>query len=158
MEGIRAYLLSVTAAALVCAVIRSMTEQAGTGAGLIRLLSGVFLCFTVISPVTQIRLDSWLELPETFLEQGTAAAAEGEDYAKDILRQHIKEQTEAYILDIAQSFEIQIQADVTVSQGDPPVPEAVRLTGNLTAREKQQLSRRIEQELAIAKENQLWMD
>ena len=41
MEGIRAYLLSVTAAALVCAVIRSMTEHAGTGAGLIRLLSGV---------------------------------------------------------------------------------------------------------------------
>ena len=76
----------------------------------------------------------------------------------DILRQHIKEQTEAYILDIAQSFEIQIQADVTVSREDPPVPEAVRLTGNLTAREKQQLSRRIEQELAIAKENQLWMD
>ncbi len=158
MEGIRAYLLSVTAAALLCVLIRSLTEHAGSGAGLIRLLSGVFLCFTVISPVAQIRLDTWLELPESFYEQGIAAAAEGEDYSRDALRQHIKQRTEAYIQDIANTLGAEVKVEVTVSMDDPPVPGSVQLSGQVSVNAKQQLTRRIEEELSISKENQLWMD
>ena len=158
MDGIRAYLLSVTSAALLCALIRALTEHSGSGAGLIRLLSGVFLCFTVISPVTQIQLDNWLELPQTFLEEGAAASAEGEDYASSALRQQIRQSTEAYILDMAHILGAEVNIDVTVSPDDPPVPESVRLSGEVSAYVRAQLTRRIEEELDITEENQQWTD
>jgi membrane associated rhomboid family serine protease len=54
MEGVREYLLSVTAGAMLCGILGSLIGEKGNMAGLYWLISGLFLCFLVIAPLADI--------------------------------------------------------------------------------------------------------
>lgn len=156
MEHIREYLISVTAAALLCGIIQSMAGEKGRSAGILRLVCGIFLALTVIRPVARIQLREFSLMTSEITEQAQAAAAEGEDYAKRALSRHISEQTEAYILDKAKTYGAEISAEITVA-GEQPVPVAVAIRGQFSPYARRQLCELIESELNIPEEDQTWI-
>lgn len=156
MDMMREYLLSVTAAAMLCGILRQLMGEKGTTAALIRLLSGIFLSVTVISPLMQLNLGELPFDPEAFLSDAREAAEDGADYARSAMARHIKEKTEAYILDKAASLDAQITVEICV-EGDPPVPVACTLRGRSSAYAKRQLSNLLRQELGIREEDQHWI-
>jgi hypothetical protein len=155
MEYIREYLISVTAAALLCGILQSLSPQKSSN-GLLKLICGIFLSLTVIRPLADIRLEEIEFLTEQVHADAESAAAEGADYAKQAMIRQIKERTEAYILDKAASFDGHITADVLV-EGDPPVIISCTIQGNLSAYAQTQLRRILEEDLGIPEEDQRWI-
>ena len=158
MESIREYLLSVTAAALLCAIVSSLTGEKGSQAGTVKLICGLFLCITVIRPLAQLHISDYSDFTRDLLEQGESATQEGEDYSRQALRRIIQEEAEAYIMDKASDYGTKLQANVTLSDTDPPVPESCVLTGSVSPYVRQQLKKILETDLGIPEENQIWMN
>ena len=157
MEHIREYLLSVTAAALVCGIVRSLTAGKGSIAGIIRLICGIFLSLTVIMPVMDIDLRR-MDFPAAgIMQEAGEAVSEGEDYAKRAMARLIKEQSEAYILDKARSYGLDISVEITVGNEDTPVPVASRIKGRISPYAKGQLAKILEYDLGIPEEDQKWI-
>lgn len=156
MEGIRQYVISVAAAAILCGILKSILPGKDTMAGVLRLITGIFLAFTVIKPLAQVELGDLPVLSSDYLSDAQAASSDGEKIAADAMADIIKHQAEAYILDKAQSLNLSLTVTVTVSDDPLPTPVGVRLSGAVSPYAKSCLERVIEEDLGIAKENQIW--
>lgn len=156
MELIREYLLSVTAAALLCGIMQSFAGEKTSSAGILRLVCGIFLSFTVIRPIADIQFKEISVFPSDIMADAKSTVEEGEDYARRAMARLIKEEAEAYILDKARSLGAELSVDVTVSNDEPPVPMAVTLIGQVSPYVKQQLMRTMETDLGIPEEDQQW--
>lgn len=156
MEGVRAYLLSVTSAAVFCAIAKSAGAMTGSGGTIIKILCGLFLIFTAISPVSHVELDEMMNAIPQIAAEGELAVETGKDYAFQARERIIKSEAEAYILDKAARFGAQVLVDVRISDSEPQVPVGVSISGPLTAYAREQLSDVIEEDLGIPKEAQQW--
>lgn len=156
MEGVREYLLSVTAGAIICGLLVTLTGEKSALSGLYRLISGLFLSFLVISPLAEIDFAQFYDFAEDLLEQGDYAAHEGEETYDQTLRQIITDETRAYIIDKARSYGAEIQVEITLSEGDPPIPESCTIAGNLSPYVKQQLKKILISDLGIPEDNHIW--
>ena len=156
MEAIRTYFLSVTAAAIICAILKGLLNQGGTPAQLVKLLSGIFLSIIALRPLAQFDLGSLTGLSFDYSMDVEAAVAEGENIAADALAELIKSNTEAYILDKARSMGVNITVDVTVNEEQIPAPKTVSICGNVSPYARRQLSALLTEQLGIAKEDLIW--
>jgi hypothetical protein len=157
MEHIREYLLSVTAAALLCGILQSITGQKGSAGGILKLVCGIFLSFTVISPIAEIRLLDLNWSPSDVISEAQTAVEDGKDYAMRAMERHINEQAQAYILDKARALDAQIQVDIRVSEEDPPVPVGCTIQGEFSVYARKQLTTIIREDLGIPEEEQIWI-
>ena len=153
MEPIREYLLSVTAAALICGVVRGFAGKGGATAKLLKLLCGIFLAVTVIRPVVNIKLDDFYDFTDRLSAEGEMAVAMGEEMASDEMKRIIKEKAEAYILDKAKLLGAEIQVEVFL---EDLVPAAAVMSGNISPFAKSSLSESIYKDLDIPAEEQIW--
>ncbi len=156
MHWIKEYLLCVTAAAILCAIIKAIIGNKGTLSTMVKLLTGLFLAITAISPWAKLDNFDISSFTTDYSWDVREAVAQGEQMASESVRSIIKEETEAYILDKAAYLELSITVDVTVSEGDLPAPSAVTITGNASPYAKRVLTQYIQEELAIPEENQIW--
>ena len=157
MENIARYILSVTAAALLLGILQTIAGKKGTQAVLLQLIGGLFLTFTVISPIVNIEADEILDLPWAFTLQGSTIAEQGQSYSRNQLRRIIKDRTEAYILDKALTLQAQLQVEVMLSQDEVPVPTSVRLQGSVSPYARNVLQQWLQDDMAIPKEHQIWI-
>ena len=156
MEHIREYLLSVTAAAIFCGLLKSLAANQGSTGGILRLICGIFLTLTLIRPLADIHPEDLDFFSDQIHQDAHAAVEAGEDYGKTAMARIIKEETEAYILDKALAFDTDITVEVTVS-GDPPVPTGCFIQGKLSSYAQQQLKHILEQDLGIGEEAIQWI-
>ena len=157
MESLGRYILSVTAAAVLLGILRTLLDNKSSSGALLQLIGGLFLTFTVISPVTSIDPDAFLDVSWEFAEQGSTLAAQGQAIARDELQSIIKAQCEAYILDKAQTYQAALEVAVTLNQEKIPAPAAVRLQGRVSPYAKQALQQWLYEEMGIPREDQLWV-
>lgn len=156
MQGISAYLLQVTAAAVICGIFKSLLGKKGGATGLVRLLCAVFMTVTVLSPLTNLDVAGWFT---NFTEYGTLAQTVVEDAklsAERELASDIKQRTEAYILDKAKSFGMTVNVEVAVTAGTVPMPSGVRIIGPVAPYAKARLSSWLQEEMGIPLEDQEW--
>lgn len=156
MEGIRQYLLTIVAAAIVCSVVTNIVGKNGANAAVVKLLTGLFLAVTVISPWTKMQIIDFSAYADGLSAQAEDAAAYGESIANEEMSAIIKSRTEAYILDKAASLGLDLTVEVTVSGSNPPQPYTVTIHGAAAPYAKQQLQNMIANDLGIPEENQLW--
>ncbi len=154
MGAICRYIVSVTAASIICGIVMGISQKNNTQP-ILKLVCGLFLAFTVIKPITQIELTELAEVSTPYTKNAVQAAALGENLSREAMADIIKAETEAYILEKAAALNVSLKVEVTVD-GDPPVPTAVRLSGEVSPYAKQQLQQILCEELDIAKENQQW--
>lgn len=157
MDALGKYILSVAAAAILLGILQSLLGKKSGTAVLLQLIGGLFLAFTVISPVARVDLDLLFEMPFAVTADGNAIAAQGQALSRDQLESIIKEQCESYILDKALCFQADLEVEVTLSRDEMPVPSAVRLLGSVSPYAKQALQQWLQDEMGIPKENQLWI-
>ena len=157
MQNLGRYILSVTAAAILLGILQTLAGKKGGSGALIQLIGGLFLTFTIIAPVANIRLDALWELPWELTAEGNAIAAQGESLSQNQLRAIIKERSEAYILDKALSYQTTLEVEVTLSQDEIPAPASVRLQGSVSPYARTALQQWLQDDMGIPKENQLWI-
>ena len=151
MESLRQYMLSVVSAAMILGILKGISGQSK----LLKLVGGLFLTFVILQPLARFDFADLTDYFGGFSETGSMIAAGGGMEAEEVRRSIIKQQVEAYILDKAESLEVELQ--VSVELGPEEMPAAVRLQGRVPSDVKNRLMQIMESDLGIAKENQLWV-
>lgn len=157
MRSLGQYILSIGLAALLTAIICEFSEGKSATGTVIRMVCGLFLAFIVINPVTELNFDILDAFSENLHPDTASAVSAGTALAEESVREIIKRETQAYILDKACSMGYNLQAEVKVGEGDTPLPESVRITGDIPVNARKELEALLEQELGISKENQQWI-
>lgn len=150
------YILSVGVAAMLAGILNGLTDEKSSLGAMTRMVCGLFLAFTVISPFHDLNMTYITSFAQSFDEAAAASVSYGESIADQAVRDIIKQETEAYILDKAGLY--QLKLDVEVELGDcEPVPASVRITGPASPYARTQLQKTITDELGIPKERQQWI-
>lgn len=157
MEEIRGYVLGIFCAAMICAVAKMLIGKEGPVAGAVCMAAGVFMILSVVRPWTTLKMPDWDLMAEGYTQQAQEICTQAQIQAQDALRVSIKQRTEAYILDKAESLGAQLVVEVSVEGAEIPVPGAVRISGRITPYAKQMLETMLTQELGIEPEEQTWI-
>jgi hypothetical protein len=121
-----------------------------------KLLTGVFMAVTVLSPVISWRIPNLEVYTSRFQENAAEAVAMGQCASYDAVAGIIKEQCEAYILDKAREFGADISVVVILSADTLPVPQQVQISGEWAPYAKLRLTEIISQDLGIDRGAQIW--
>ena len=157
MEGLKDYILSVVAAALVVSVLKSVVGEKGTLCAMMALLCGLFLTLVVLTPVVKMDFSDVLEYFEEFSLDARDVSVTGQGMAEEEYRAIIKQRTETYILDKADELGLNLNVEVTLSDDDTAAPVEAKLWGEASPGAKSQLQRILWEDLVIPKENQRWI-
>ncbi len=155
MDSLQSYLISVIAAALLCAAAEGILQTSAVKEP-VKMICGIVLTITVVSPLRNVDLTNTIAFDTSFRTAASTAAAEGEAMAKEARYRVIKEKTEAYIQDKAAALGAEISADVDLCGDDPPVPQRAVISGQITADKKAQLLQILQTQLGITEENLEW--
>lgn len=153
MAGISSYILSVTAASILCFIVAVLAGN-GIAGKLIKLMTGVVMAVVVIRPVTEtttINLNSYLKQLNL---DARAVIAEGTDYARRETGTRIKQELESYILDEAAALSMDITVELTLN--DQMLPVSVVITGDASPYARQAIEDVITDELGIPTEALIW--
>lgn len=156
MDKIRQYLLSVLVAAILCAMITRILSNNSSTNRLVKLISTLFFATTMLSPILNLQfgdVSSWLDGYESAAGD---LVAEGTRVATDEKIEIIKENTEAYVLEKAAGYGVDLDVAVKISDPVTLLPDQITLRGNISPRIRQLLQNCIAEDLGIPKENQVW--
>lgn len=156
MQGIREYLLSITSAAIICAVAKHIIGEKGRSSKIIYVVTGLFMAITLISPILNFRMENIERYFEDFYLDANDITAAGSQMANDALEDIIKQQTEAYILDEAVRLGAEMEVEVKLSDSSPPQPYRVVIESSVSPYQKQSMMRFIIQNIGIPQEQQIW--
>lgn len=150
------YILSIVAAGIVCSIAGSLVNSKSALGQILRLLTGIVMVITIISPVLNISFSHITDYLDDLSIQGEIYASNGTTAAKESMSVIIKEQIEAYILDKADHMDLDIAVEVALDDRNNSIPCGVTITGKLSPYAKGILGSYIEEKLGIAKEHQRW--
>ena len=154
MEEFRTYILSVTAAGILCAMVNTLAGK-GTYSSLLKLMTGVVLATVVISPVASIpavNLTRYLDA----LELDAAEAVEaGTRYSREQSQARITEDLEAYILDKAEELGMEITVALTLDE-ETMVPASVTIEGSASPHARTVMESILQEYLGIPLEALTW--
>lgn len=156
MEGIRQYLISIIAVATIISILLVFFGKNGTISAIVRLLGGLVLVFTVLSPLTKVQIGNWQDFYGSITSDASAAATQGQEMAANAAAAIIKEELEAYIQDKALQMQLQVDIHVELSDTYPPTPETVVVRGAVSPYAKKHLAQFLSENIGIPEENQLW--
>lgn len=156
VEGLRQYILSAAAGALVCGIVTAFCQKSVYKKH-VAMLCGMFMTFTLLKPLIGIRIP---ELPDLndYISQAESAVEEGKRIALSERITIISQECETYILDKAKELQADLTVEVTVEEKDgEPIPVFAEVSGTVLPEVQQRLSAVIATDLGITKENQLWI-
>jgi hypothetical protein len=157
MADIRQYLLSIITAAIICAIVVNITDKNGVVASVIRLLCGLFVIYTILSPWKKMHTPDLSTFISDLKVDASETVSDGKDVAAQAGAAIIKQEIEAYILDKASTLDMDITVNVIMDYGGIQIPTGVKLSGTASPYAKQRIMQIISDELGISKENQLWI-
>ena len=157
MDGLRQNLIAVTAAAIICGIVKSIADEKTVAGTVTRLIAGLIMAITVLSPVVELELGELPVLSGNLVADAKAAAAEGEEMAAAEVNAIINEQLQAYILDKAADFGAELEVEFLMPDDGSVQPDGIILQGTVSPYAKTRLQQIIAQDLEIAKENQQWI-
>lgn len=156
MEKIAMYILSVTAAGIICGIAKSLLGNKGGTAEMGKLLVGIFFAIAVVQPLTNIEfvgLDRYLD---GISADSKVWTDDGINMSQEAVSGIIKDRVEAYILDKATEMHADLSVEVFVEPGAPPQLSEVIISGDVSPYVKERLNRMMMEELGLTEEQQIW--
>ena len=123
---------------------------------MIKMILGLFILITAISPWSEFRLSDITEAVDITKYDAQSFASDGSNYSEELIRNGITDRTEAYILDKAESLGVELNVRVVLADASPYAPESVELSGYASPYNKMRIQRIIEDDLGIREECQIW--
>lgn len=156
MEEVRAYILSVTAAAILCAIVSTLAGKGGSLGSLMKLMTGVVLSMVIISPLAKISVGNLDRYLDDLNLSATSAVEAGTVATQEAISNRIKAGVEAYILDKAAQLSLDVTVEVTLTEDGTMVPAAVVLEGAVSPYAKSRMETILKDDLGIPVEAQTW--
>lgn len=152
----KAYVLSILSSAIVCGTTELFANKDSAIGKLIHLLGRLLIVVSLLSPLANFTFYDVSAYFESINFDAETYAKSGEKYAYDQKSEIIFSKLEAYILDKANQLQCDISVDISLTEGEYPIPNRVQLFGTVSPYAKEVLSSYIEDTLGIARENQKW--
>ena len=156
MGNIRQYLITVLSAAIVCAILIKLTGKQQLSTNLIRLVASVFLSLCVIAPILKLDVSVLTNELSVSKQEGEYIAEQASAEALYEIIAIIKERSETYIENKADTYGADINTTVTLSDPTTLVPDGVIIEGNVSPYLKKVLSNIISEDLGIPEDKQIW--
>ena len=153
MTAVRQYIISVTAAAILCGILTAIVGGKQIKP-IWKLIVGIFLTLTAIRPLADIDLGAVPTLAEGYTLQAEEAVMTGKELMDSQKQTIIKSRLESYILDKAEGLGVTLTVDVLLDEHGLPV--SVQLNGDVSPGAKTRLQSIIAVDLGIPKEEQIW--
>lgn len=154
---VKDYILSITAAALICGIVNVLVPKKSATGTVIRLISGVYLSLCVISPLLQLQISNYIDFNLSIFNDAKTLVAQGESITANTKEEIIKSKTNTYILDKADSMGADVEVETAVAKEQPQVPVAIVIKGTVSPYVKSVLSEWISQNIGVPKEAQQWI-
>ena len=156
MSGIKAYVFRIVIAAIVCGIASSLLKEKTASGKIVNLLCGIIMAITILSPVVSISFKKITSYYSSISYDAAQYVNDGKMAAQESIADIIKSQTEAYILDKANSLGLQISVEVELDDSNNSVPCGAVITGAVSPYAKGSLEAYMQEQLGIPKENQQW--
>ncbi len=153
----KSYILSIVIAAIISAAAGLLLPPKTTVGQITKLLSGILLIVTVISPLTNISFRHIGDYLTGLSSTADAYINDGHSAMQADIDAIIKAETETYILDKASELGLQIDVEVSLDENNHSIPCSVTVIGKFSPYSKENLSGYITNTLGIAKEKQKWI-
>jgi hypothetical protein len=131
MDEIRAYILSVGAAGLLCTIAAQLAGKESMAAKAVKLVSGLCMLLTVLKPFGQLRPEEMQKYFDEFSVHADIAVSDGESQTQLALQNSIKEGIASYILDKGAAQGANLTVQVVLDEGFPPKLRTVYLEGEI---------------------------
>lgn len=155
MSFIKEYLLTITAASIICGIVAGLTKKSGTISAMVKLLSGIFLTTSILSPIIKFPLTNISLHLNSISSEAESTVNIGKQLAAEEMKAIIMSNTQTYILEKAEKLGADIEVEVFLND---LIPSSVRIVGQTAPYTKLQLSGYISENLGIAVEDQHWID
>ena len=153
---IKNYIISITAVAAICGIISTFLSKRTMANSIIKLLMGIVMTLTVVSPITSIEFESLAGYIDQIEAQASSTSEYGIEAANAEISAIIKEQAESYISDKATSMGLELSVAVTMSEENTAQPHSASISGSISPYNKKILSEFIKSDLGIPEERQIW--
>ena len=152
------YLVGLTAAAILAALIRRVAPKGAEGRG-VRLGAGLLVLICMLGPLGKLNVAAGAKQMARWSYTPVMEADEVARESNRLMESLISEAAETYILDKAQAMELTCSAEVSVRlKKQYPIPWSVVIHGHGTQSQKKALTEAIASELGIPEERQEWLD
>ena len=155
MGAVGAYIFSVSAAALLCGMVSGLLEGCCIQK-YAQFICALILLVMVLRPITSCGNADITKMPELTFPDGESLISDSIYHANQSMKDIIKQETQAYIVDKASLLGLDIQVEVILSDESVPVPWMVTLSGKASPYSRLKLEQIIQEELNISKENLTW--
>lgn len=153
MGALKEWLLSVTAAAILCALAQGLISP-GPVRRVGRLTAGLVMAVALLSPLASLKGVEPGEWLESWHPQGEVQ--ELEEQRDETMKTVIEAECSAYIVDKAAALGAECQVEIECApEGDGVfLPWQVTVTGDLTSGQREQLTQQIQEDLGVPPERQ----
>ena len=151
------YVLSIVIAGIICAVARCLLDENNSTGKILRILTGIFMCVTVLAPLSNISFSDIAYYFDNLSADSAVYVDDGKAAAQNSVSGIIKSQAEAYILDKAKSMGLDIAVEVELDDNNHSIPCGITIDGSVSPYIKEVMGDYIEQTLGITRENQRWI-
>lgn len=153
---LKSYIFSVILASVIAGIILIIVKPKSTCGFLIKLLVGIFIALTVISPWKSFNFSDI----STYVDNWNISAANNTQIGKtsynNALQASIIDRTQSYILEKASSMGAALTVSITVSDDSLPVPVGAVLYGDISPYTKKRLKEILVKDLGIPEDAQEW--
>ena len=149
------YILSIIACAIISSIACSIFDKKQSIGKIVQILTGILMTLTILSPLKRIENFNISNILRDISKEADRYVEEGKYSSHSGIAEIIKQQTEAYILDKANSMELDVTVEVELSD-DKSVPCGIEINGSVAPYDKNILSEYIENNIGITKEKQIW--
>jgi len=157
MNEISRYIIRLCCACLICGVVNSI------GAGwkskkILNLITGLFIAFTTISPLMEIRIPALSQLSLDYRRNAADLVSYGENISRQAFEDRTTELLEAYILEEADAMNVQVCVEHITLDPQTYTVSGIELSGNATPYERSLLTDLLAEKLGINAEAQIWTE
>ena len=152
---IGAYLIAVTAACML-AVMADALVKSPPVRRVARLVGGLLILLTVLSPLVRLEARDLTEFVEGFAQDANLDAEAVQTDYREQWAERVRELLEQNMEQQAASMGLTLRAEVVVRSGECPEPESVTLHGAAAPEEQMALRVYLVQTLGFAKERVIW--
>ncbi len=156
MEGFRGYVLTVSLAAFLGALVLNLAPCEKGQKRILQMICGLFLLLVVCSPLPSLKDPASFHFSQDFRKGAESIETQAKAQVHQEMEQDIRTELQAYIEDKALAFGAQVKAEIRLSSELTPWEAFLRGEAAPFARNK--LTELIEKELGIPKERQVWIE
>lgn len=156
MENIYAYILRIVAAALLCGISQSFSDDKKTTGAIIKIVTGLLMAVTILSPIIELRIDDFTDYLNNLQNETASVVSDGTQVGQREQAHIITQKCEAYILDKAENLGLTLEVQLQLSDDDNPFPKSITIKGAVSPYAKSVLSAYITDTLGIPEDKQQW--